>query len=113
MRVLRTWELYDVRDQAVLEARISERNLRFQQAGVLSLYLLAPLAVWGAILLRRRGQPVSLLIAPVVLVTLTSALTYGTSRFRAAADVAIALMAAIAVDHLLERVRGTRPASPD
>ena len=95
VRMLRTWELWDTRDQAALEALISERNLRAQQAGVVCLYVLALLAVWGALLLRRRGRRVWPLLVPVLLVTVVSALTYGSSRFRAAADVSVVTLAAV------------------
>jgi hypothetical protein len=114
VRVLRTWELWDTRDQAAIEIKISERHLRVHQAGVLALFALIPLAVWGAIILRRRGEPLSLLLAPIVLVTVLSALTYGTSRFRAAADVSLVLLAAVAIGRALElRARRREPAPAD
>jgi 4-amino-4-deoxy-L-arabinose transferase-like glycosyltransferase len=103
VRVLRTWELWDTRDQALNEVRISERNLRFQQAGVVVLFALMAAAVAGALILRRRSEPLVLLLAPVVLVTLTSALTYGTSRFRAAADVSLVVLASVALARLGRR----------
>lgn len=97
VRVLRTWELWDTRDQASIETHISERDLRAHQAGVVALFLLMPLALAGALMLRRRGEPVWLLVAPIVLVTVMSALTYGTSRFRAGADVSLVVLAAVAI----------------
>jgi hypothetical protein len=105
VRMLRAWELWDTRDQAAIEERISERNLRAQQAGVIALFALMALALAGAVMLRRRGRPISLLLAPIVLVTLTSALTYGTSRFRAGGDVSLVVLAAVA----LGRARLRRP----
>jgi 4-amino-4-deoxy-L-arabinose transferase-like glycosyltransferase len=114
VRVLRTWELWDTRDQASIEINISERHLRAHQAGVLALFLLIPLAVWGAVRLRRMGKPLSLLLAPIVLVTVLSALTYGTSRFRAAADVSLVLLGAVAIERTLEwRARRREPAPAD
>jgi hypothetical protein len=110
VRVLRTWELWDVRDQAAVEATISERNLRAQQAGVVCLYLLALLAAWGVLLLRRRRRRVWPLLVPMLLVTGVSALTYGTSRFRAAADVPLVVLAAVGVSTLIAR-RGARRAA--
>lgn len=109
VRILRTWELWDTRDQASIEVKISERNLRFHQAGVAALFVLIALAVVGAVTLRRRGQPLALLLAPVVLVTVVSALTYGTSRFRAAADVALVVLASVALDRLAERRYRPKP----
>lgn len=57
VRMLRTWELYDPRGQAQLESHISDRNLRFQQVGVVTLYLLTILAAVGLVVLRRGGRP--------------------------------------------------------
>lgn len=108
VRVLRTWELYNPRDQAVLETKISERKLRVQQAGVASLYLLALLGIYGLVLLRRRRAVLFPLVVPLVLVTLVAALTYGTTRFRAAAEVPIVVLASVAITHLAwERRRPT------
>ena len=106
VRVLRTWELWDPIDQAELEHGISDRNLKAQQAGVLCLYLLVALAVYGGVLLRRRGQPLRILLAPIVLVTVVSALTYGSSRFRVAAELPVMVLAAVAVAELASRRRG-------
>jgi 4-amino-4-deoxy-L-arabinose transferase-like glycosyltransferase len=112
VRVLRTWELWDTRDQASIEINISERHLRVHQAGVLALFVLIPLAIWGAVVLRRRGEPLSLLLAPIVLVTVLSALTYGTSRFRAGADVSLVLLAAVAIERAREWLARRREPAP-
>jgi len=105
VRALRTWELYQPRAQALLEHRIADRDLRLQQAGIPALYLLAVLALYGGVVLRRRGRPLRVLVAPLVLVTLVAALTYGSSRFRAAADVPLTVLAAVGLAALLRRRR--------
>jgi hypothetical protein len=97
VRMLRVWELYHPRDQAAIESVVSERNLRVQQAGVVALYLLAALAVYGFVRLRRRRVVLFPLVVPIVMVTLVSAVTYGSTRFRAAAEVPIVVLAAAAV----------------
>jgi hypothetical protein len=51
--------------------------------------------------LRRRGVALAPLLAPLVLVTLVSALFFGDVRFREAADVSLVLLAAAAVSRLL------------
>jgi 4-amino-4-deoxy-L-arabinose transferase-like glycosyltransferase len=101
VRVLRTWELWDPRSQAELETGISERRLGVQQAGVVSLYLLAALAAYGIVLLRRRRAVLFPLVVPLLLVTLVSALTYGTTRFRAAAEVPVVVLASVALQQLV------------
>jgi hypothetical protein len=69
-------------------------------------WLMAPFAVGGAWLLRRRGQPLAILLVPLAMVTLTALLTYGSTRFRFAAEPSIVVLAAVAVDNLLRRRRG-------
>ena len=63
-------------------------------------WLLAPLAIAGAWLLRRRRQPLAILLVPLAMVTLTALLTYGSTRFRFAAEPSIVVLAAVAVDAL-------------
>jgi asparagine N-glycosylation enzyme membrane subunit Stt3 len=67
---------------------------------------MAPFAVAGAWLLRRRRQPLAILLVPLAMVTLTALLTYGSTRFRFAAEPSIVVLAAVAVDALLRRRRG-------
>ncbi len=47
------------------------------------------------------------LLAPVVVVTLISALFYGLLRFRVPAEVSLVVLAAVAVVELLDRRRAT------
>ena len=78
----------------------SERANWFGLAGCWALMLLAP---FGILVLRRRGQPAFILIAPVLLVLLVTATSYGILRFRAPADVALVVLGALALDALLGR----------
>ena len=103
VRVLRVWDLWRPPDTARFQAFIDDRNLHAQQAAVISLYLLVPFAVAGCVVLRRRGRPLRILLAPVVLVTVVAALTYGSTRFRVAAEIPIVVLAAVAVDALMAR----------
>jgi 4-amino-4-deoxy-L-arabinose transferase-like glycosyltransferase len=93
-RVLRTFDLW----QPFEQARHSEgREPTFATIGVLSWFLLMPFALYGAVLLRRRGRPLLPLLAPVVLVVAISLASWGTPRFRAAADVSAVICAAVAL----------------
>jgi 4-amino-4-deoxy-L-arabinose transferase-like glycosyltransferase len=94
VRVLRTWDLYQPWRVAALH---EGRHAGVQRAGRVVFYLLVPLAVYGALLLRRRGVPRYVLLAPLLLVTITSVLGFGTARFRHAAEIPIVTLAAVAV----------------
>ena len=62
-------------------------------------------------LLRHRHRVLAVLLAPVVLVTLSSAISYGFTRFRAGAEPAIVVLAAVAVVALAQRLAARRGAS--
>jgi 4-amino-4-deoxy-L-arabinose transferase-like glycosyltransferase len=91
VRVLRLWGLYQ---PTRLAYDAQNRRLAVQEAGVLFSYLLIPFAVYGAILLRRRREPLSILLAPILLVTITAALTYGGLRLRHAGEIPLVVLAA-------------------
>jgi 4-amino-4-deoxy-L-arabinose transferase-like glycosyltransferase len=105
VRILRVWDLYEPRFAAHYEASIADRNLYAQWGAMVSLYLLAPFAAFGAWTLRRRGDPLRILLAPVVFVTVVAALTYGSTRFRVAAEPAIVVLAVVGAAALWERRR--------
>ena len=97
VRVLRVWDLWSPADASRLEASIADRHIDAQRAAMVSLYLLIPFAVAGAVVLRRRGDRLGILIAPLVFVTLVAALSYGSTRFRVAAEPAIVVLASVGV----------------
>ena len=102
-RVLRPWGLFHPSQEVGLQ-RAGGGGPRW--AGWLGLgvaWALVPAAIAGAVLLRRRREPLALLLAPVALVVVVSATAYGILRFRAAADVAIVVLAAVALDALVGR----------
>ena len=66
-------------------------------------WLLAVLAAWGAIALRRRGVVIWPLAAGVGLAVAATLLGYGVPRFRQPADIAVVVLAAAAIDTLLAR----------
>jgi 4-amino-4-deoxy-L-arabinose transferase-like glycosyltransferase len=102
-RVMRSFDVWDPVQASRLEAGIGDRALGMQRAGMLVFYALAALAVWGALILRRLGRPLALLLAPLVLVVMISVTGYGTTRFRAGAEVAVCVLAAVPVARLLNQ----------
>jgi hypothetical protein len=105
VRVLRVWDVWKPRSSARFEASIGDRHVDAQRAAVLSLYLLAPFAIAGAVILRRRGEPLRILLTPIVFVTLVAALSYGSTRFRVAAEPAIVVLAAVGAATWWDRLR--------
>jgi len=93
-RVLRTWGLYAPRQQINFES-LEGRPRAWQIAGTLMYWVLAPLAIAGAVVLRRRRRPLWPLVATAVTVTIVAASTYGQQRFRIAAEPAILVLAAV------------------
>jgi 4-amino-4-deoxy-L-arabinose transferase-like glycosyltransferase len=104
VRALRTWGVYAPRQQIDFES-LEGRPRRWQLAGTVIYWVLLPFAVAGIVLLVRRKVPVWPLVAPAVVVVLTAAATYGQQRFRAAAEPALIVAAAVAVTALLRNVR--------
>ena len=98
----RVWDVFRPAQQRAYEAG-EGRPARSERLGVWTYWLLLPFAAAGAWLLRRRGEPLAILLTPVVLVTLTALLTYGTTRFRFAAEPSIVVLAAVALDALARR----------
>ena len=103
-RLGRLYDVYRPWDQGVFFAGIEGRHPRATKMGLVAYWLLVPFAIAGAVLLRRRGRPILILLAPIVLVTLVAIATYGVTRFRFAAEPSLVVLGAVAVDALLSRV---------
>jgi hypothetical protein len=66
-------------------------------------YPLLALAAVGIVVLRRRRVPVSPFLGMAAIVTVTAAITFGTTRYRVPLEAAIVVLAAIALDAALRR----------
>jgi 4-amino-4-deoxy-L-arabinose transferase-like glycosyltransferase len=102
LRVLRTWDVYQPRRQVLFA---EGRHIRMEQAGIAVYFLLLPLALFGGLTLRRRGDALLILLAPVLLVTVTSFIGYGTPRLRHAAEITLVLLASTGAVELADRRR--------
>jgi 4-amino-4-deoxy-L-arabinose transferase-like glycosyltransferase len=99
VRTLRTWDLY----QPLRQAEFSEgQHIALYRIGLVAFYLLVPLSIAGAVLLRRRGEPLGILLAPVILVILTTTLVIGLPRLRFGAEIPLLVLAGVSLAHLLE-----------
>lgn len=92
-RVARTWNLYGIRKD-VSYAEFGGRNRTASKLKVGMYFLMLPLAALGGWALARRGRPLLPLLAPVLMATVATALTYGFSHYRVAADVSVVVLAA-------------------
>jgi hypothetical protein len=107
-RVGRLWDVYKPADNVAIGEL--ERRPPVWSWIALGLYgLLVPLAAAGALILRRRSVPVGPLLAMPVMVTCTAAVFWGDPRFRRPAEIAIVLLAAVAIDAIGRR----RPTAKD
>lgn len=102
-RLGRVTGLYRPVQQARLAERVEGQPYGFTLAGLGMWFVSVALAAVGLRNLRRRGVPVSLLVAPVVVVLVVAVLVYGIWRFRVPGDVAVCLLAAIGADDLIRR----------
>ncbi len=101
-RVLRVWGIWDPVQQSHLEA-IESRNYRWQLVAWGYDLVMGALAIGGAVLLRRRRTRLAPLVAVVVAVLFTAALSNGNQRFRLAADPILAVGAAVALTTMVDR----------
>lgn len=94
LRVLRQWEIFRPLQNVTLGG-IEGRNRDASSIGLLMFYGLAGLSVVGAVSMRRRRIPLLPIGVQFLSVTITSAYTYGTVRFRAPAEPALCVLGAV------------------
>jgi 4-amino-4-deoxy-L-arabinose transferase-like glycosyltransferase len=104
LRVLRQWELFRPLQNVTL-AGIEGRDRDASTMGLLMFYGLASLSVVGVVSMRRRKIPVLPLGVQFLSVTITSAYTYGTIRFRAPAEPALCVLGAVGLVPVVAAVR--------
>jgi hypothetical protein len=72
-------------------------------------YVLMPFAIYGLVRIKRRGLPISPLVAMAALVTIAAMITFGNTRYRAQAEVAIVTAAAVGIEAVWMRRRERNP----
>jgi hypothetical protein len=107
-RLGRVLGIYHPQDQISVDRVLEGRERKVAWAGMLSAYVIEIAAIAGVVILRRRKQPVYILLVLPAIVLFTVALMYGTNRFRAAGEVSIVVLAAVALDALWAQVAPTR-----
>lgn len=109
-RVGRMWHLYRVGQSVKLDGFVEGRSGgppgtggELVWAALWSYYALLPLALGGAVVLRRQRVNVYPLLAHAALATFVAASTFGVTRYRVGADVAFTILAAVALDAVVRR----------
>jgi 4-amino-4-deoxy-L-arabinose transferase-like glycosyltransferase len=108
-RQARLWSLYGP-DQMVWFNKGEGRTPWASWVGVVQWWLLLVPAAIGAVLVRRRRDHLWPLASTFVVVAITGFAFYGIIRFRIAADVAVTVLAAVALEAGIHRVRARRTA---
>ncbi len=107
-RMARVWSFWDPRELTRREA-VETRNRTWQWIVWPASLATLGVGLVGFWMLRRGGQPIAVLVAPVVMVTSVALLTYGNTRFRAAAEPALLIGVAIVLVAVARRLRGPSP----
>jgi 4-amino-4-deoxy-L-arabinose transferase-like glycosyltransferase len=111
-RVGRMWDVYVPelgRDDEPLGQnvrfnwQVEGRGKRSSEIGVLMFYALMPLAIGGGVWLWRRRVPLSPLLSMTIVITVTSAFTFGITRYRVPVDIMVVVMAAAGIEGILQR----------
>jgi 4-amino-4-deoxy-L-arabinose transferase-like glycosyltransferase len=84
------------------------RSPGWQNAGVVIYWLLLPLAAFGLLTLYRRRAPTWTILAPILMVAITTIVFYGFLRFRQPAEISIVVLAGVAIDALWSRREARR-----
>jgi 4-amino-4-deoxy-L-arabinose transferase-like glycosyltransferase len=105
IRLGRAWGVFGP-DQMVWLNQGEGRVRWASWTGYIQWWLLIVPAVAGAVVLRRRRIVIWPLVSTAAIVTLTVLVFYGIVRFRLPADVAATVLAAVAIDAFIQRVRG-------
>ncbi|MFM8382797.1 MAG: hypothetical protein ACKOA6_12515, partial [Actinomycetota bacterium] len=103
-RVGRQWDLFRPWQNTEF-APIEGRNKDAARIGLVMYYAMLPAAALGLRNLRRHGRRLLPLVSMAVMVTLTAAYAYGTTRFRVPAEPVLCVLAALGLVPLLQRLR--------
>ncbi len=107
-RVARVWSFWDPRDLTKREA-VETRNRTWQwlvwPASLVTFWL----GLAGFWMVRRQRRPIAVLVGPVVMVTSVALLTYGNTRFRAAAEPALLIGVAVVLVAAARRLHRPSP----
>lgn len=104
-RIGRSLELYRVSHTLQMQYRVEGRWEEPSTVGLGVYYTLVPFSVIGALLLRRRGVRLTPLLSMWPMIMLASATTFGLTRYRVPIDIAMIVLASVALSWIVHRLR--------
>lgn len=103
-RLLRTWGLYwDPDDQISFDVD-EGREHTAQTVGYWLALALLPFAIGGTVLSYRRRRAVGVLLAPLLVATITTVVGFGSTRMRVVAEPSLAVLAVCGIGWVVSRV---------
>lgn len=109
-RLARMWDLWRPAQSVEFNDFFERRGRLPSLAGLLTYYVLLPLAVAGAVVLRRRRTTIVPFVGLALTVCAAAASSFGITRYRVGADVALCVLAGVAVSAAWEWWRRRGPA---
>ena len=112
-RVGRVWGAFRVEQQVNFDDFFERRGRATSWTGTWMYYALLPFSVYALVVMRRCRRPISPMVAIVVMVTVTAAISIGITRYRVGADVMLTILGGVGIDALWRRLRRPPAAEPD
>lgn len=109
-RIGRMWDLYRPFQGVEFNDFFERRGRLSSSAGLFAWWSTAPLALYGVLVVRRRGMTLVPVMSVVLSVTFTAAMAFGITRYRVAADTTASVLAGIAVGRVVDALRRERGA---
>jgi hypothetical protein len=110
-RLGRMWDVWRPAQSVEFNDFFERRGRLSTMAGMAMYYVLVPLAVYGCVVLRRRRTTIVPFVGMALTVCTAAASSFGITRYRVGADVALCILAGVAVAAMWDR-RAGRQAAP-
>ncbi|MEI6701263.1 MAG: glycosyltransferase family 39 protein, partial [Actinomycetota bacterium] len=107
LRVLRTWNLYNPKDQVEFDYQDARPHV-VSWMGLILFYPLVLLSIVGAVARRRKLLPIAPFIGLIITATIAVVITFANGRYRVEGDLALAILGACGIDALLDRRASSR-----
>ena len=102
------WDLTHDFDQVYKDINPEGREPYVAWSAQMMWFVIGPLAIAGVVVMRRRKVPVYIVCAPIFATIVTTTITFYQNRYRASAEPAFCLLAAVAIDAIVRRMERAR-----
>ncbi len=111
-RLARAFGFYKFESQINADKFSDGRGNMVSRGAWYTYYGLLPLAALGALTSRRKNRSLPIVMIPLFTAIITVAITFGSTRYRAIAEVTFVLLGAAGIDFLVRKLRHTEESSP-